>query len=71
MPICGSHPGQRSARSATHALIGRPLRGGQSFRDYPTSHDFFVGKLEIDGLWLIDMFGGAAIIKPAEYFAAN
>ena len=52
-------------------MIGRPLRGGQSFRDYPTSHDFFVGKLEIDGLWLIDMFGGAAIIKPAEYFAAN
>ena len=43
----------------------------QSFKDYPTSHDFFVGKLEIDGLWLIDMFGGAAIIKPAEYFAAN
>ena len=42
-----------------------------SFKDYPTSHDFFVGKLDVDGLWLIDMFGGAAIIKPADYFAVN
>ena len=42
-----------------------------SFKDYPSGHDFFVGKLDVDGLWLIDMFGGAAIIKPADYFAAK
>ena len=39
-----------------------------SFEEYPGGHDFFVAKLSIDGLWLIDIFGGAAIIKPADYF---
>jgi hypothetical protein len=41
-----------------------------SFSQYPPGHDFFVAKMEIDGVWLIDFFGGAAIIPPAEYFAA-
>jgi hypothetical protein len=39
-----------------------------SFSQYPSGHDFFVAKLAIDGLWLIDIFGGAAIIKPSDYF---
>jgi hypothetical protein len=42
-----------------------------SFKDYPPSHDFYVAKLTIDGAWLIDMFGGAAIISPADYFKAS
>ena len=42
-----------------------------SFKEYPASHDFFVSKLDLDGIWLIDMFGGAALISPADYYAAE
>jgi hypothetical protein len=42
-----------------------------SFAEYPPSHDFFVAKLDIDGVWLIDFYGGAAIIPPAQYFGAE
>lgn len=42
-----------------------------SFTKYPKDHAFFTAKLEIDGVWLIDFYGGAAIIKPAAYFAAS
>merc|ERR1712014_169372 len=42
-----------------------------SFTKYPKDHAFFTAKLEIDGVWLIDFYGGAAIIAPAEYFAAS
>ena len=41
-----------------------------SLKNYPSGHDFFVAKLSIDGLWLIDAYGGAADIKPADYFNA-
>merc|ERR1719291_794896 len=41
-----------------------------SFSQYPPGHDFFVAKMEIDGVWLIDFYGGAANIPPAEYFGA-
>jgi len=42
-----------------------------SFANYPAGHDFFVAKLNITGIWLINMFGGAAIIKPSDYFASD
>lgn len=42
-----------------------------SFRRYPPGHDFFVAKLDIDGIWLIDFYGGAANIAPKDYYAAN
>jgi len=42
-----------------------------SFADYPPAHDFFVVKLELDGIWLINIFGGAANISPADYFKAK
>merc|ERR1712048_578068 len=42
-----------------------------SFAEYPAGHDFFVAKLELDGIWLIDFVGGAAIIKPEDYFKAK
>jgi len=55
---------ETTARDALFAKHG-------SFTKYPKDHAFFVAKLEIDGVWLIDFYGGAAIIKPTEYFAAN
>lgn len=41
-----------------------------SFANYPDDHSFFVAKIELDGIWLIDFFGGAADIAPADYYAA-
>lgn len=38
-------------------------------KDWPKSHDFHARKLVISDIWLIDMFGGATIISPKDYFA--
>merc|ERR1711998_652160 len=40
-----------------------------SFVNLPEDHGFFVGKVELDGIWLIDYFGGAANIAPEDYYA--
>lgn len=58
--------GSHEEAAAKRALFGRH----PSFAHYPPGHEFFVSRLAIDGLWLIDMFGGAAIIDVADYFAA-
>jgi len=42
-----------------------------SFANLPADHGFFAAKLEIDGVWLIDFYGGAPVITPEEYFAAD
>ena len=42
-----------------------------SFKYFPADHDWYITKLEIEGVWLIDFYGGAAIIKPADYFNAS
>merc|ERR1719162_2058158 len=42
-----------------------------SFTKYPTDHDFAPVKMEVDGIWLIDKFGGAAIIDPKDYLASS
>lgn len=54
-------------KTATDALFKKH----PSFTKYPKDHAFYAAKLDIDGLWLIDFYGGAAIIKPQDYFAAN
>ena len=36
-----------------------------------SSHDFYLAKLNIQSIWLIDFFGGAANITPAEYYNAK
>merc|ERR1711988_1462790 len=38
---------------------------------WPPSHDFHIVTIDIENIWLIDMFGGAALIKPSDYFAAK
>lgn len=59
--------GTAEDKTARSALFARH----PSFANYPVSHDFFVAKLEVDGVWLIDQYGGAAIIPPAEYFKGH
>lgn len=39
-----------------------------SFQKYPSDHHFFVAKLNIDGIWIVDIFGSAAIVDPSKYF---
>jgi hypothetical protein len=40
-------------------------------KQWPASHDFHVVTLDIEHIWLIDMFGGASIISPDDYFKAK
>ena len=55
------------AKRAMAALLLRH----PSFANYPSGHGFYVAKMEISAAWEIDMFGGAAIISPADYFKAK
>jgi len=38
---------------------------------WPKTHDFHFVTLDIENLWLINMFGGASLIAPKDYFAAK
>lgn len=38
---------------------------------WPANHEFFVGKIEIEDLWLLDWFGGASILNVQDYFSTN
>jgi hypothetical protein len=42
-----------------------------SFKFFPPGHAFFVAKLSIDGVWLIDAYGGAATPAASEYLSFN
>lgn len=54
-------------KMAKKALLARH----PSFQWYPKGHDFFVAKLDLYGIWLLDFYGGAANIAPVDYYAAN
>jgi len=55
------------AVSAQAALFDRH----PAFANYPPGHDFFVGKLEIDSIWLIDIYGGATDMDVGKYLASS
>ena len=59
--------GSAEETSAMAALFAKH----PSFKNFPPGHAFYVAKLDIDGLWLIDTDGGAANPDPADYFAYN
>jgi len=59
--------GSDEETAAKEALFARH----PSFASFPPGHGFYVAKLDVTGIWLIDMYGGAAIIKPSDYFAAE
>jgi hypothetical protein len=52
---------------AREAMFERHL----TMTDWPENHNWVVAKLDIKDVWLIDFFGGAAILSPDEYFAAS
>ena len=37
---------------------------------WPVGHGWFFATIDISDLWLIDFYGGAALIPPKDYFAA-
>ncbi|GMI48694.1 hypothetical protein TrCOL_g11509 [Triparma columacea] len=39
-----------------------------SMADWPTDHSWFIGKLEIENIWLIDIYGGAKTLDLDKYF---
>lgn len=38
---------------------------------WPEDHDWYIGRLQISNLWLINIYGGAADISPEDYYAYN
>jgi Pyridoxamine 5'-phosphate oxidase len=42
-----------------------------TMQGWPSNHHWVIGKINVQDVWLIDFFGGAAIISAEEYFAAN
>ena len=38
---------------------------------WPSNHEFFVGKIEIEDLWFLDWFGGASILNIEDYYGAS
>ena len=80
-----SPTGQGQGRGVQGEAGGREGRdggrdgGGEGLTHYrafastyrrPAGHGFFVAKLKLTGLWLIDRYGGAATISPTDYFSA-
>merc|ERR1712048_1136989 len=55
------------AKAAQAALFKRP----PSFANDPKSHDWQILKLNLDGIWLIDFYGGAANIPPKSYLSGS
>mmetsp|Transcript_13297 Transcript_13297/g.42037 ORF Transcript_13297/g.42037 Transcript_13297/m.42037 type:complete len:203 (+) Transcript_13297:87-695(+) len=37
----------------------------------PSGHDFYLAKLQVNQVWLIDIYGGASILTAADYFNAT
>jgi hypothetical protein len=42
-----------------------------SMAKWPENHEWVIAKIVLQDIWLIDYFGGAAILTPEQYFAAN
>ena len=56
--------GTAEEATAKEAFLSRHPLG----EEWATFSDFFFGKIDVQDVWLIDTFGGASIIDPAEYF---
>ncbi|XP_006147097.1 protein CREG1 [Tupaia chinensis] len=37
-------------------------------KTWPSSHQWFIAKLNITNIWVLDYFGGPKIVTPAEYY---
>jgi len=39
--------------------------------EWPSGHGWVIGKIDIQNIWLIDYFGGAAVLDPKDYFGVE
>ena len=39
--------------------------------EWQTFSDFFYGKIEVDDVWFLDIYGGASVVNPVDYFAVD
>jgi len=63
------HEGEDSVDDDELSFAKRSLfQRHPSMADWPDDHSFFVGKIDIIDLWLIDIYGGATVIDVDEYF---
>ena len=44
------------------------LEAHPAMEEWPEGHKWFVAKLDLSSVWLINMFGGAALISPEDYY---
>jgi len=64
-------------RNVTQADALFPAARGALFarhpemKEWPTDHHFSFFTMDIEAIWLIDMFGGASHVKPADYYKAK
>uniref|UniRef100_G3SM52 Cellular repressor of E1A stimulateds 1 n=1 Tax=Loxodonta africana TaxID=9785 RepID=G3SM52_LOXAF len=49
---------------AKHSLFTRH----PEMKTWPSDHNWFVAKLNITNIWVLDYYGGAKIVTPAEYY---
>ncbi|XP_016083179.2 protein CREG1 [Ornithorhynchus anatinus] len=52
---------------AKHSLFSRH----PEMETWPSSHKWFIAKLNITNIWVLDYFGGAKRVTPEEYFAVR
>lgn len=58
-----------SALNTTHPVMsGWGCFGGNTG---PEGHGFFVAKLQVSQVWMINMYGGASVLSPDDYFSAS
>ena len=61
---CSGSPEEKTAKAA---LFDKH----PSFKLFPPGHAFYVAKMEVEGVWLIDAYGGAATPSAKDYLAYN
>ena len=42
-----------------------------SMKEWPTTHNWVVAKIEVHDIWLIDYFGGATHVDVNQYFKVD
>ena len=57
---------EEESKAKETLFVCRPV-----FKNYIRDHHFLVTKLDIDGIWIVDIFGSAAVIDPSDYFNSN
>lgn len=61
---------ERLDNATAKAIAPRMFARHPQMKAWPVGHGWEFWQLKISDVWLIDFYGGAAIVSPADYFAA-